>query len=62
MKKQNKFIVVFIAVYIITLMSALMFFSKEIDTSLLIAGFGSVAGIFATMIGFIKYQNRKKNK
>ena len=45
MKKQNKFIVVFIAVYIITLMSALMFFSKAIDTSLLIAGFGSATGV-----------------
>ena len=62
MKRENKFIVAFITVYVITLMCVLMFFSKDIDTTLLITGFGSVAGIFGAMLGYFKWQSRKKRQ
>ena len=60
MQRTNKIIVVFIGLYIITAFFFLMYYSKEIETGLLIGGFSAVTGIFTAILAFIKYQSNKR--
>lgn len=60
MMKKNRLTVIFIGLYIMTAFFFLMFFSKDIETGLLIGGFSAVTGIFASIIAFMKYQSDKK--